>query len=111
MTGIAEGLNFRYVGVCVISVGSALRAALMAACTSRTAPSMSRSRSNCSTICDEPCELCEVTCSSPAIEPNARSSGAVTVFATVSASAPASWALTMMTGKSTDGRAATGSSR
>jgi hypothetical protein len=42
------------------AVGRSARAALIAASTSRAAPSMSRSRPNCSVMRDEPEELDEV---------------------------------------------------
>ena len=60
MIGASAGLTLRYVGLLGRPEGSRLREALMAACTSRAAPSMSRDRSNCSVIRDEPSELDEV---------------------------------------------------
>ncbi|TWG86304.1 hypothetical protein L602_002100000930 [Cupriavidus gilardii J11] len=79
-------------------LGRVARDALMAACTSRAAPSMSRDRSNCSTIRVEPSELLDVISLTPAIEPSARSSGVATVAAMVSGLAPGSDADTEMVG-------------
>ena len=58
-----------------------------------------------------PSELLEVISLTPAIRPRERSSGVATDDAMVSGEAPGSEALTMITGKSTCGRGATGSSR
>jgi hypothetical protein len=84
------------------------RAALMAACTSRAAPSMSRDSSNCKVIRAEPSELAEVISVTPAIMPSDRSKGAATVAAIVSGLAPGSEACTEMVGKSICGNGATG---
>jgi hypothetical protein len=86
-------------------------AALIAACTSCAAPSMSRLRSNCSVIWLMPNELDEVMFASDGICPNCRSSGAVTSAAIVSGLAPGSWVETWMVGKSTCGSDATGNHR
>ncbi len=86
-----------------------MRAALMAACTSRAALSMSRFRSNCSTTRELPVLLKLVISFTPAIEPSVRSSGVATVRAMSAGLAPAMLADTKMTGKSTAGRRATGS--
>jgi hypothetical protein len=72
--------------------GSWLRAALMAACTSRAAASMLRSRSNCSTIVVAPSRLVDVISVTPAMRANWRSSGVATEEAIVSGLAPGSWA-------------------
>ena len=90
-------------------VGSRVRAAFMAACTSRAAPSMSRSRSNCSVTRLLPSEELEVIWVTPAIAPSARSKGVATVAAMVSGLAPGRDADTEMVGKSTCGSGATGS--
>ncbi len=85
-------------------VGSSARAALIAACTSRAAPLMSRSRSNCRITRVEPSDEREVISLTPAIEPSARSSGVATVAAIVSGLAPGRLACTEMVGKSTCGK-------
>ncbi len=90
-------------------LGNSVRAALIAACTSRAAPLMSRLRSNCKVMLVEPSEEREVISLTPAMLPNARSSGADTVAAIVSGLAPGSEALTEMVGKSTCGSDAIGS--
>ena len=79
------------------------RAALMAAWTSRAAPSMLRDRSNCSVMREFPTELDEVISLTPAIAPSRLSSGVVTLVATVSGEAPGSVAVTWMVGNSTLG--------
>ena len=53
----------------------------------------------------EPSELTDVISVTPAISPRRRSSGAATVAAMVSGSAPGRLALTLMVGNSTDGQA------
>ena len=70
---------------------------------------MLRFRLNCSVIWLVPCELCEVIISSPGICPNCRSSDAVTSVSIVSGPAPGNCVVTSMVGKSTSGRAETGS--
>src|SRR5206468_10815731 len=95
-------------------VGSAAgrhpRAALMAACTSRAAPSMFRFRSNWSTIDEDPRTLVDVISVTPAIRPNCRSSGVATDVAIVSGLAPGKLAWTEIVGKSTCGSDDTGRS-
>ena len=83
----------------------------MAACTSRAALSMLRLRSNCSVTRVEPVPLNEVISLTPAMVPSVRSSGVATVRAMSAGEAPGMLALTEMTGKSTEGRRATGNSR
>ncbi len=73
----------------------------MAACTSRAAASMSRSRSNCSVMLVDPRALDEVISVTAAMRPNCRSSGVATEEAMVSGLAPGKPALTEMVGKST----------
>ena len=58
-----------------------------------------------------PSELREVSSVTPAISPSRRSSGAATVAAIVSGSAPGRLAVTLMVGKSTVGMLATGRKR
>src|SRR3546814_902083 len=85
-----------------------LRAALMAACTSRAALLMSRSRSNIKEMRVDPSELRELISLSPAIEPSDCSSGVATLEAMVSGLAPAMLADTEIIGKSTCGKGDTG---
>ncbi len=85
------------------------RAALIAACTSRAAALMSRSRSNCSVMLAAPARLVELMEAMPAMLPSARSSDVATLDAIVSGLAPGSEALTLIVGKSTSGSGATGS--
>ncbi len=92
-------------------LGSRLRDALMAACTSRAAPLMSRFRSNCRMIRVVPWLELLVMVLTPAMLPSERSSGVATVDAMTSGLAPARLADTTMTGKSMFGRGATGSRR
>ena len=80
----------------------------MAVWISCAAPSILRSRSNCTVICVLPSALVEVSCVTPAICENWRSSGCATVAAMVSGLAPGSEAETWMVGKSTRGSGATG---
>ena len=108
--GASAGLTLRYVGFCGRLAGSWLRAALIAAWTSREAASMLRLRSNCNTMLVAPSELVEVSSVSPAIRPNWRSSGVATDDAIVCGLAPGSDACTWMVGNSTSGRGDTGSS-
>ena len=111
MTGVAAGLDLRKVGRDCRSPGRSISAALSAACTSRAAPSMLRLRSNCTEMRVEPSELREVSSLTPGISPSRRSSGAATVAAMVSGSAPGRLAVTLMVGNSTVGMLATGRKR
>jgi hypothetical protein len=70
---------------------------------------MLRSRSNCSVMFVEPLEERDVIWVMPGIVANARSRGAATEDAIVSGLAPGRLADTLIVGKSTRGRAATGS--
>ncbi len=72
---------------------------------------MLRLRSNWAVMLVEPSELREVSSVTPAISPSRRSSGAATVAAIVSGSAPGRLALTLMVGKSTVGMLETGRNR
>src|SRR5262245_41194142 len=108
MIGASAGLTLRYQGLLGRFGGSWLRAALMAACTSRAAASMFRFRSNWSTTVLAPSRLVEVISVTPAMRPNCRSSGVATADAMVSGLAPGRFAWTWMTGNSTWGSGATG---
>ena len=70
---------------------------------------MLRLRSNCKVILVELSELDELISVTPAMRPSDRSSGVATVAAIVSGLAPGSVACTEIVGKSTCGKAATGS--
>ena len=111
MTAMSAGLTLRKVGGDGRFAGSLRREAVIAACTSSAAPSIFRSRSNCSTIEDVPRPDCEVMVVMAGMVANCRSSGAVTDAAIVSGLAPGRVAVTAMVGKSTRGSAATGSWR
>ena len=111
ITGASAGLALRYEGLLGSPVGRRLRAALMAACTSRAAPSMLRLKSNCKVMRVEPSELEEVISVTPTMRPRERSSGVATVAAMVSGLAPGRLAKTEMVGKSTCGRGETGRRR
>src|SRR5258708_38574546 len=87
-TGAAVGLLFLKNGVCGMSAGRSAAEALIAACTSRAAASMLRLRSNCTAMLVVPSVLVEVSSVTLAISPRWRSSGAATVAAMVSGSAP-----------------------
>ena len=79
MIGVADGLDLRNDGRDCRSPGRSVSAALIAACTSRAAPSMLRLRSNCTVMRVEPSEMREVISVTPGISPSRRSSGAATV--------------------------------
>ncbi len=111
MMGACDGFTFTNVGLPVMPEGSCPRTALMAACTSRAASSMSRLRSNCRVTLVLPWLLLERMLVTPAMLPSERSSGAATVDAMLSGLAPGRLARTTMTGKSTRGSGATGSRR
>ena len=93
-----------------MSRGSRPPAELMAVCTSVAAPSMLRSRANCSVIEVLPSPLHDVIATRPGMAANCCSNGVAMVVAMVSGLAPGRAAETVMVGKSTSGRAATGSS-
>ncbi|MCY1438943.1 hypothetical protein D9M71_551610 [compost metagenome] len=92
-----------------IPLGSKLREALIAAWTSRAAPLMSRSRSNCRITRVEPWLERLLMVLTPAILPKDRSSGVATDEAMTSGLAPGRLAWTTITGKSICGNGATGS--
>src|SRR5215470_6369416 len=106
--GASAGFTLRYVGLFGRLAGNWLRAALMAACTSRAAPSMLRLRSNWRTMLVDPNWLVDVIWLMPAIRPNWRSRGVATADAMVVGFAPGSPAETEITGNSTCGSGATG---
>ncbi len=108
MIGAADGLTLRMAGKVGRSPGRSVAAALRAACTSRAAPSMLRSRSNWMVMRVDPSELDEVISVTPGISPSRRSSGAAMVAAITVGSAPGRLAETRMVGYSTDGMLATG---
>src|ERR1035438_9929849 len=110
-TGESAEFTLRYEGWLGRSAGSWLRAALMAASTSRAAALMSRLRSNCKVIPVFPSADEEVICVTPAMRPNWRSRGVATEEAMVSGLAPGRLAPTPMVGKSTCGSGATGRKR
>src|SRR5262249_41571737 len=108
ITGASAGFTFRYVGLFGNPAGKNARAALIAACTSRAAPSMSRLKSNCRTMLVEPRLLEDVISVTPAIRANCRSSGVATDDAIVSGLAPGNAADTWIVGNSTSGKGETG---
>ena len=79
-------------------LGSSVREALIAACTSRAALSTVRLRSNCKVTRVLPWAELDVISVTPAMAPNARSSGVATVAAMVSGLAPGRLADTEMVG-------------
>src|SRR4029077_16662715 len=106
--GASDGLTFRYDGLLGRFAGSWPRAALIAACTSRAAASIWRSRSNWSVMFVDPSVLDEVISATPAMRPNCRSRGVATDDAIVSGEAPGRPALTLIVGNSTCGSGETG---
>ncbi|MNH23928.1 hypothetical protein D3C78_1065320 [compost metagenome] len=91
-----------------IPLGSRLREALIAACTSRAAASMSRPWSKPRMTRVEPWLELLVRVVTPAIAPMERSSGVATVAAITSGLAPGKLACTTITGNSICGSGATG---
>src|SRR5271167_2484445 len=108
--GWSDGLIFRYLGRDGRFDGRNPAAELMAACTSRAAPLMSRLRSNWSVTCADPTELLDVISVTPAMRVNCFSSGVATDAAITSGLAPGRLAKTVIVGKSTSGNAETGNS-
>src|SRR5262249_5685547 len=107
-TGGSLGFALRYTGGDVISAGN-LRGALgIAAWVSWAAASIFRLRLNCTVIRPTPSPLTEVMESTPAIAANSRSSGEAIEAAMMAGLAPGKLVVTVMVGKSTFGRAATG---
>src|SRR3954452_3231414 len=111
MIGASDGFDLWKFGLLGRFAGNWPRAALIAACTSREAASMSRLRSNCRVMLVEPRELDEVISVTPAMRPNWRSSGVATEEAMVSGLAPGWLAETCRVGNSTCGSGETGSRR
>src|SRR5690606_38043494 len=102
--GAEDGLTLWYVGLLRKLDGNMVRAALMAACTSRAALLISRSRSNISEMRVEPSELRELISLTPEIAPSDCSSGVATLEAMVSGLAPDMLADTEIMGKSICGK-------
>src|SRR5579872_5042475 len=100
MMGALAGLNFCAVGLERRPDGKSTRAALIAAWTSRMAPSMSRLMSNCKVTRVEPLLLLDVISVTPEMLPRCRSSGVATVLDITSGAAPDMLALTEMVGRS-----------
>ena len=111
MIGWSAGLVFRNEGGVGMPGGSNGITSAIAVCTSTAAPSMLRSKLNCSVTEVLPVELVEIIESTPAMVLNWRSSTVATEEAIVAGSAPGSWALTVMVGNSTFGRSLTPSAR
>src|ERR1700721_2366233 len=100
MIGESAGFTLRYVGLAGKLGGKEVRAALIAASTSRAAPSMLRLKSNCKVTLVLPSELDDVISVTPAICPNSRSSGVAIDEAIISGLPPGKLALTEIVGKS-----------
>src|SRR5271165_2055272 len=96
--GESAGFVLRQNGFCGSATGNWLRAAFMAAWTSRAAASILRLKSNCKLILVDPSELEDVISLTPAIWPSWRSSGVATDDAMVSGLAPGKAELTLMAG-------------
>src|ERR1700743_1158556 len=111
MTGASAGLTLAEVGGDGSVFGRMPAAALIAACTSWVAPSMSRLRSNCSEIWLTPNELVEFIDDSDGIWPGGRPSAALISEAITSGLAPGNCVVTCTVGKSTCGSAETGNAK
>src|SRR6516225_6552470 len=109
--GEAAGLDLRTLGSVGMSDGRSAAAALIAAWTSWAALSILRARSNWMAMVARPSELTLVISVTPAMAPRRRSSGAATLDAMVSGSAPGRLAETRSVGRSTVGMLATGRPR
>src|SRR3954469_1838794 len=109
--GWSAGFTLRNEGGVGISGGSCPPACVIAAWTSRAAPSRLRLRLNWMVMLVLPNVFVEVIESMPAMVENCFSSGVATEDAIVSGLAPGSDAFTCMVGKSTFGRSLTGSNR
>ena len=110
-TGKSAGFTLRKLGGIVISIGSRRCAMVSAVCTSSAAASMLRLRSNWMVMTLVPCDELDVIEEMPAMVDSWRSMIPATEAAMVSALAPGKVAVTAMVGKSTRGRAETGSRR
>src|ERR1041384_3850375 len=95
-TGSAAGLDLRNDGIDGRSLGRSVSEALIAACTSRAAPSILRLRSNCTVMLGEPSDDTEVSSVTPGMVPRLRPSGAAPVAAMMAGSAPGRLADTRM---------------
>ncbi len=96
--GESAGLTLAYTGGAGRSAGRKEPPALMAACTCCSATSSVSFRSNCRVTMDTPAALTELMRFSPAIWPNWRSSGAVTVRLITSGLPPGYSVCTWMVG-------------
>src|ERR1700689_895209 len=103
ISGASAGFTLGWGGLLEGLGETSAAAALIAAWTSRAAPLMSRSRSNCRVMRACPVELCEVISVTSAISPRYLSSGSATLVDTVSGAAPGRDADTQMGGESTWG--------
>ncbi len=110
-TGKSAGFTLRKLGGIVISIGNRRCAIVSAVCTSSAAASMLRLRSNWMVMTLVPCEELDDIEEMPAMVDSCRSMMPATEAAMVSALAPGRVAVTAMVGKSTRGRADTGSRR
>src|ERR1043165_9556337 len=110
-TGKSAGFTLRKLGGIVISIGNLRCAIVSAVCTSSAAASMLRLRSNWIVMTVVPCDEFDDIEEMPAMVESWRSMMPATDAAIVSALAPGSVAVTAMVGKSTRGKADTGSSR
>ena len=86
--GASAGFTLAYTGGAGRSAGSSEPPALMAACTCCSAAAIDSFSPNCSVTMDTPAALVLLMRASPAIWPNCRSSGAVTVRLITSGLAP-----------------------
>jgi hypothetical protein len=109
MIGWSAGFCFLYVGLDRSADGRSTRAALIAAWTSRAAPSMSRLRPNWRVMFVLPTALVDVISVTSAIVPRWRSSGVATLVDMVSGLAPAIDAETLIVAESTCGNGETAS--
>src|SRR5439155_26175210 len=94
------GVDLRKEGGEGMPAGSKGMASPIAVWTSTAAPSISRLKSNCKVIWQDPIEFEELMECSPAIPVNCRSSGVATADAIASGLAPGRLAKTEMVGKS-----------
>src|SRR6185312_10636251 len=108
--GCAAGLYLRAWGGFRSEEGRSTRAASIAACTSRRAPSMLRLMSNCRVTLVEPTREEDVISVTSAMAPRCRSKGVATEVDMVTGLAPERLAVTLMVGRSVLGIGDTGSS-
>ena len=105
----SAGFCLRNVGGFGMPAGRSGITSESAVCTSTTALSIERPRSNCSVIWLLPVPLCEVIASMPAMVVSWRSIGLATAEAIDAGSPPGKPAWIWIVGESTVGRSATGS--